>query len=89
MYKRITPSVCVLGEELTNKGLSTPKLSQITTKSLSNPEWMNGRTFEENVDLCESRCLAREDCTGLQVCLQFTNDSCNLLISAVSYGLKC
>jgi len=54
------------GEAQSGKGLNGDKLSQRTTSSISNPEWMNGYTFAENVEICRTSCAENKECTGLQ-----------------------
>jgi len=56
---------CEWGSTLSDTGVNGTTLTQRTTSSTSSPEWMDGRTFEENVALCKEDCENNTACTGI------------------------
>ena len=60
-----------MGAVESNKGLDQGDhvIDQMTLSSLSHPEWANGKSYDENLDLCVKKCYKSAECKGIQVSL--------------------
>ena len=56
-----------LGDTEEDKGVDGDVIRQITLSSLSNPQWANGNSYDENMQLCIDMCLDSDECSGIQV----------------------
>ena len=60
-----------LGPPQLNKGIDRANrvIMQITLSSFSNPEWAQGRSYSQNLEMCIRMCIAFNECKGIQVSL--------------------
>ena len=54
-------------------GVKGDVIRQITLSSISNPEWANGKTYRENLEMCFQICRDTLRCGGVQVNIQNLN----------------
>ena len=56
-----------MGEPAYDKRVIGHVIKKITLSSMSNPEKGNGKTYEENLELCAKMCIDSKECNGIEV----------------------
>ena len=52
---------------LSDKGLSVSDEILYRVNTAGDPEWTEGRSFDESVELCERMCLGNSTCAGVML----------------------
>ena len=56
-----------MGEPAHDKRVNGHIIKKITLSSESSPEEGNGKTYEENLELCAKMCIDSVECNGIEV----------------------